>query len=372
MKAHTESALCFTEDAPLQLESGGTLGPIRLAYQTYGRLSAQKDNAILICHALSGDAHAAFESKETPGEIGWWDTVIGPGKAIDTNRYYVICSNVIGSCHGSTGPAERNPITQEPYGLSFPVITISDMVSAQKRLLEILKVSKLKLVVGGSMGGMQALQWTIQYPGIVEKCIPIAATASLSPQALAFDAVGRNAITSDSHWNSGKYHGKEKPKKGLAIARMIGHITYLSDESMVLKFGRRLQQRADYGYDLETEFQVESYLHYQGNKFGDLFDANSYLYLTKAIDYFDLKKKYGSLENAFQTVTTKFLLIGIHSDWLYPAKQSREIALSLMKLQKNVAFCELNSPYGHDAFLLENEEMSTLIRNFLDGNSHET
>jgi homoserine O-acetyltransferase len=342
------------QSTPLVLDSGQHLGPITLAYETYGHLNHSKTNAILVCHALSGDAHAAFSHEEDPSYIGWWDTFIGPGKALDTDRYFVICSNVIGGCKGSTGPSSINPQTGEAYALSFPVITIHDMVRAQKALIDALEISSLKMVIGGSMGGMQAMSWAIQYPDMVQSCVPVACTSTLSPQALAFDVVGRNAITSS------------KDEKGLAIARMIGHITYLSDESMALKFGRKLQEKNDYGYDFSTDFQIESYLKYQGDKFIDRFDANSYLYITQAIDYFDLAKTYGSLEAAFSGVKAKFLVAAIRSDWLYKPQDSKTIVQALMRLHKPVTYIELDSPYGHDAFLMDHGVLSDAVSAFLE------
>ncbi len=309
----------------LTLESGQTLSDVTIAYETYGQLNKDKSNAILVCHALSGDAHAAFKSKKDPKYIGWWDWFIGPGKTLDTKKYYVISTHVIGGCKGSTGPSSINPKTEKPYGLSFPVITVGDMVHAQKPLMDHLGIEQLNMVIGGSMGGMHALEWAIQYPQMVKSCVPIAATPFLSPQALAFDIVGRHAIMSDPHWKSGNYKNQDN-QKGLEIARMIGHITYLSNDSLDKRFGRKLQKRSDYGYDFDTEFQVESYLKYQGDKFISQFDANSYLYLTKALSYFDLAKKYHSLEKAFKKTLSKFLIIAITSDWLYTCDQSKLMA----------------------------------------------
>lgn len=352
----------FTQDSPLPLDSGASLYPVAISYETFGTLSATKDNVILICHALTGNSHVSG-SPELPG---WWDHLVGPKKAIDTNRFFVICSNVIGGCSGSTGPSSINPATGVPYGIQFPVITIGDMVRAQHALLTALEIPSLHAVIGGSMGGMQALEWAAMYPTYVKSVVAIACTARLSPQALAFDSVGRHAILSDPNWNNGFYYGLDiQPNRGLAIARMIGHITYLSEESMRLKFGRNLQQRSDYGYDFSTEFQVESYLQYQGDKFVNRFDANSYLYLTKAVNYFDLHKKYGSLDIAFQESQAHFLIISISSDWLYPPHQSKELVSTLMKLNKWVSYANLESPYGHDAFLIQNDQLSELIGSFV-------
>jgi len=356
----------FTKENPLILESGLSLGPVTLAYETYGTLNPDKSNAILVCHALSGDAHAAMAYQDHPDHIGWWNTFIGPNLAIDTNQYYVICSNVIGGCKGSTGPSSLNPETGIPYGTHFPVITISDMVKGQKKLIDQLGIQKLKMVIGGSMGGMQALTWAIDYPDAIASCVPIASTSKLSPQALAFDVVGQSAIITDPNWQKGEYTSDTVPEKGLSIARMIGHITYLSDESMALKFGRKLQEKADYGYDFSTDFQVESYLKHQGNKFVNRFDANSYLYITKAIDYFDLSKKFGSLEKAFLSVTAKFLVAAISTDWLYKPKESKEIVHALMRLNKKVTYLEIESPYGHDAFLMDHNHLGRAVSHFLE------
>ena len=356
----------FEISEDLHLESGATLGPVTIAYETYGELNQDKSNVILVCHALSGDSHAAFGTRENPEDLGWWDNYIGPQKAIDTNKYFVISSNVIGSCRGTTGPSSLNPRTKKPYALSFPVVTIQDMVKAQTLLIHSLGIKYIKAVIGGSMGGMQALAWAINYPEKIEKCIVLASTAKLSTQALAFDAVGRNAIITDPEWHNGNYSEKDtKPKNGLAIARMIGHITYLSDEFMDIKFGRKLQEQDDYGYHFATEFQVESYLKYQGDKFVNRFDANSYLYITKAIGYFDLVKKYGSLENAFKKVLAKFLIISFKSDWLYPPENSKLMVNALLKLNKEVSYFESSSPYGHDAFLLKDNELSEVISSFI-------
>lgn len=352
---HLLKMTLFSKDKPLLLECGKTLGPIEIAYETYGTLNEKKSNTILICHALSGDSHAAGLYKNDPENVGWWDWLIGPNKAIDTNKYFVICSNVLGGCKGSTGPSSINPKTNKPYGLDFPILTISDMVNAQKELISSLEIKKLKMIIGGSMGGMQAMEWAIQFPEMVESCIPIASTHQLSPQAIAFDAVGRHAILKDE-------------KNGLPIARMIGHITYVSTDSMNKKFGRRLQKKTDYGYDFDTDFQIESYLKYQGDKFATRFDAHTYLYITKALSYFDLSKKHGSLLKAFESVSAKFLVIAIDSDWLYPSAQSKAIVKTLIKLNKEVTYCELNSKFGHDAFLLENQDLKDIVSNYLEQN----
>jgi homoserine O-acetyltransferase len=353
------------EPDELVLANGEKLGPITLAYETYGELNAAKDNAILICHALSGDAHVAGYHTPEDKDPGWWDVMIGPGRAFDTDKYFVICSNIIGGCKGSTGPASTNPKTGQPYALSFPVITIEDMVNAQRALVDHLGIDQLCAVVGGSMGGMQALQWVVSYPERVRLVLPIATTHCLSPQAIAFDEVGRQAIMSDPQWQGGEYYGKSVPTNGLSIARMIGHITYLSDQSMHQKFGRRLQDKAEYGYDLVTDFQVESYLHYKGDSFVKRFDANSYLYITKAMDYFDLARAYGSLKRAFAKTKSKFLVVSFSSDWLFPSYQSREIATALRQNGADVVYTDIQTDYGHDAFLLEAESLTNLVSGFL-------
>jgi homoserine O-acetyltransferase len=356
----------------LILESGEKLGPITLAYETYGRLNKDKSNAILILHALSGDAHAAGYHSLNDRKPGWWDIMIGPQKAFDTNKYFIICSNVIGGCKGSTGPNSINPKTGKPYGLSFPVITIKDMVNAQKHLIDYLGIKRLLSLAGGSMGGMQVLQWTVSYPDMCYSAIPIATAPYLSAQAIAFNEVGRQAILADPNWKNGNYYNTNKiPSKGLAIARMIGHITYLSEESMHKKFGRRLQDKDKYSYKFLTEFQVESYLHHQGDSFVKRFDANSYLYITKAMDYFDISAGYKSLVDAFKNVKAKFLVISFSSDWLFPPSQSKEIANALRKNLKDVSYVEIKSSYGHDAFLLESKQLTILIKKFLNRISKE-
>ena len=349
----------------MTLECGRTLGPITLAYETYGELNEAGDNAILVVHALSGDAHAAGYHHPRDKHPGWWDIMIGPGRAFDTRKYFVICSNVIGGCQGSTGPSSTNPQTGRPYGLSFPMVTVRDWVDTQKVLIDHLGIKQLLGVVGGSTGGMQVLQWVVSYPDMVRLAIPIATTSRLSAQAIAFNEVGRLAIQSDPNWREGDYYGKSLPRRGLTIARMIGHITYLSDRSMHQKFGRKLQDKSAYGYDFRTDFQVESYLRYKGDHFVDRFDANSYLYITKAMDYFDLAQGNGSLEGVFAEVKAKFLVISFSSDWLFPTYMSKEIASALRRASADVIFTEIQTDYGHDAFLLESEQLSSLITNFL-------
>ena len=349
----------------MELECGQKLGPITQAYETYGQLSPERDNAILIVHALSGDAHAAGWHSPEDKKPGWWDIVIGPGKAFDTRKYFVISANIIGGCKGSTGPSSVNPATGKPYGLAFPMVTISDMVRTQKALLEHLGVRRLLSISGGSMGGFQALEWAVRYPDCVASAIPIATSARLSAQGIALNEVGRQAIMADPNWAGGEYYGQDTPRAGLAIARMIGHITYLSDEQMHAKFGRRLQDRKSFGYDFKTEFQVESYLRYQGDSFVRRFDANSYLYISKAMDYFDLPSRHGSLVQAFENVRAEFLVISIVSDWLFPTYQSKEIVKALKANLVPTTFVELDSPYGHDSFLLPNEQMSDAVSGFL-------
>ncbi len=355
----------FVPPHELTLDSGAKLGPITLAYETYGELSPPKDNAILILHALSGDHHAAGYYTPNDRKPGWWDNAIGPGKAFDTNRYFIICSNCIGGCRGSTGPASINPKTEKPYGMSFPFITIRDMVRAQKELIDSLGISRLLCVAGGSMGGMQALEWAVTYPERVVSVIPIATTSIHSAQNIAMNEVGRQAIIADPNWNNGDYYDSEPPSRGLAVARMVGHISYLSDKAMHEKFGRRLQDRENVSYNLLTDFQVESYLQYQGNSFTRRFDANSYLYITKALDYFDLSHGHSSLTEALREVQAQFLIISFSSDWLYPSYQSREIVKALKQNGIKVSFCEIKSDNGHDSFLLENTQQTRLIRDFL-------
>ena len=356
----------FTFAAPpdeLILESGEKLGHITLAYETYGALNAEKSNAILVLHALTGDAHAAgFHPDEN--KPGWWDNMIGHGKAFDTDKYFVICSNVIGGCKGSTGPASINPKTNKPYGLDFPLITIKDMVAAQSRLVHHLGIEKLLCVAGGSMGGMQVLQWAVSFPEMVRAAIPIATTAKHSPQQIAFNEVGRQAIMADPDWQNGYYYDNTPPVRGLAVARMVAHITYMSDVSMAEKFGRRVKEEKP-DKKFSPDFEVEGYLQYRGDNFVKRFDANSYLYITKALDRFDLTNG-SSLVKVFGAASpVKFLVIAFKSDWLYPAYQSKDIVRACKQAQIDVSYCEINSTYGHDAFLLEVEEEEHFIKNFL-------
>jgi homoserine O-acetyltransferase len=362
----TKTIRVVEPDNPLELECGKKLAPIDVSYETYGRLNEAGDNAILICHALSGNAHVAGYNSPDDRKPGWWDSMVGPGKGIDTNKFFVICSNFLGGCSGTTGPSSINPRTGKPYGLDFPIITIADMVNVQKLLLDKLGIKQLLAVVGGSIGGMQVLQWAIAYPDFVKGAIAIATTGHLGAQSVAFDAVGRNAILADANFAAGQYHNKEGPDRGLAIARMIGHITYLSEQGMREKFGRRLQGSDQYSYDFNSEFAVETYLDYQGQTFVERFDANSYLYITKATDYFDLQKDFGSLNKAFADVKSRFLIISFTSDWLFTPAQSEAMVNALVANGKDVSFCNIESSYGHDAFLLETEMLGSFISGFLD------
>jgi len=350
------------------LECGAKLGPITIAYETCGKLNDDKSNAVLICHALSGDSHVAGYYSEDDPKPGWWDIMVGPGKGIDTDKYFIICSNILGGCMGSTGPCTYHPKTVEPYGHDFPVVTIGDMVRAQKALLGHLGIKKILSVIGGSIGGMQVLEWSVRYPEMVVSAVPLATTTRHSALAIAFNEVARQAIMTDPNWNNGDYYAGPKPDIGLAVARMIGHITYLSDESMRLKFGRRLQDKSDFSFNFDADFQVESYLRYQGAKFVDRFDANSFLYITKAADYFDLEKQHGSgsTVKAFSKTGAKFLVVSFTSDWLYPTYQSKSMVNAMKKNGLDVSFCEIAAQWGHDAFLLPSERLTLLIRSFLE------
>lgn len=371
-------------DDELPLECGAALPGFTLAYETYGRLDARGANAILACHALSGDAHAAGlsrdrtapsavdgvgadEKKPMRGGLGWWDGMIGPGKAFDTDRYCVICVNVLGSCRGSTGPRSIDPRSGRRYDLDFPVVTVGDMVRAQRMLLDRLGVSRLVGVSGGSLGGMQALEWAVRYPDVVRGCIPIATTARLAPMGLAWSAIGRNAIMADPTWRGGRYEDDDPPRAGLALARMVGHVTYLSSTSIAEKFGRRLQERSEYSYSLANDFAVESYLRYQGDAFTRRFDANSYLYLSRALSYFDLARAHGrgSLADALARARARFLVLSFSSDWLYPPSDSAAVADALRATGADVESHVIASTYGHDAFLLEEAALTEHIRRFL-------
>jgi homoserine O-acetyltransferase len=353
---------------PFQLDSGAALGPITVAYQTYGRLNQARTNAILVCHALTGDQFAA-EPHPVTGKDGWWQLMIGPGRPLDTERYFVICANVLGGCMGTTGPVEINPATGRPYGLAFPVITIGDMVRVQALLLDHLGIERLFCVLGGSMGGMQVLEWAARYPQRVFSAVPIASAARHSAQNIAFHEVGRQAIMADPDWQGGNYlRTGRRPTRGLSVARMAAHITYLSEAALHRKFGRALQDRAGISYGFEADFQVESYLRHQGISFVDRFDANSYLYITRAMDYFDLAASYdGVLANAFRGCATRFCVISFSSDWLFPTAESRELVRALTAVAANVSFCEIETDRGHDAFLLEEPEFHRVLEGFLDG-----
>jgi len=354
------------QDAPLLLECGKKLGPIDVAYETYGQINEAGDNVILICHALSGNGHVAGYHSKTDKKPGWWESMVGPGKGIDTNKYFVLCSNFLGGCAGTTGPSSINPETGKPYGLDFPIITIADMVRVQKLLLDALGIRRLLAVIGGSIGGMQVLQWAIAYPDMMAAAIPVATTTHLGAQSIAFDAVGRNAILADANFADGQYQDKAIPAQGLAIARMIGHITYLSEEGMRRKFGRQLRSADKYSYEFNSEFTVETYLDHQGQSFVERFDANSYLYITKASDYFDLPRDYGSLEKAFANVKARFLVLSFSSDWLFTPVQSEAMVDALVANGKDVSYGNIASNYGHDAFLLETETLGAFLSSFLE------
>ena len=355
-------------DNPMILESGRTLGPVDIVYETYGEPNADRSNAILICHALSGDHHAAGVHDPHDRYTGWWDNMIGPGKGFDTRKYWVICSNIIGGCKGSTGPTSINAETGRAYGLDFPIVTIGDMVNAQKQLIDHLGISQLYAVAGGSMGGFQVLEWTLRYPQMARSAICIASAARLSTQAIAFNAVGRSAITRDPQWCNGQYNGSENgPEKGLAIARMVGHITYLSELLLDAKFGRRLQSANRLSFNFANEFAIESYLDYKGGTFTKRFDANSYLYITKAMDYFDISRSYGPLKAAFATAQSRYLFVSYSTDWLFPTAQTKEMVRALLSNGQSVSFINIESAYGHDAFLVEEAKLTPIIAGFLNG-----
>ena len=377
----------FELPAALPLDCGRSLATVTLAYETYGTLSAACDNAILVCHALSGDAHAAGWSADptTPtaldgvgadergaaarAGLGWWDGMVGPGKAFDTNRYFVVCSNVIGGCRGSTGPSSTDPATGRPYALDFPAVTVGDMVRAQTQLIDALGVDTLLAVSGGSLGGMQALEWAANYPERVRACIPIASTARLGSQGVAWNAIARNAIMADPNWQGGAYYATGRvPLAGIGVARMVGHVTYLSAASMAEKFGRRLQAGDKYSYRVDgADFAVESYLRHQAAKFAARFDANSYLYLSRALTYFDLARPHGgSLARALRDARAAFLLLAFSSDWLYPPADSAELHDALRRAGKAVEFHTIETTYGHDSFLLEEPRQTPLIAEFLE------
>jgi homoserine O-acetyltransferase len=353
-------------EKPLILDSGRELSPFTIAYMTYGTLNAERSNAILICHALSGDQFVASTHPVT-GKPGWWELAVGPGKAIDTDRFFVICANVVGGCMGTTGPSEIDPATGSPYGLDFPMVTIRDMVRAQTMLIDALGIDQLLCVLGGSMGGMQVLQWAASYASRVYAALPIATAARHSAQNIAFNEVGRQAIMADPDWRNGDYAlTGTHPSKGLAVARMAAHITYLSEAALQRKFGRLLQDREALSFGFDADFQIESYLRHQGMTFVDRFDANSYLYITRAMDYFDLAGGYGGvLAEAFRGTKTRFCLVSFTSDWLFPTIENKRIAHALNAAGANVSFVEIESDRGHDAFLLEEPELFDTISGFL-------
>jgi homoserine O-acetyltransferase/O-succinyltransferase len=358
----------FGADKPLRLDAGVTLSPFQIAYKTYGTLNAERSNAVLICHALTGDQHVASTNPVTR-KPGWWETMVGPGKPIDTERFFVICPNVVGACLGTSGPASTNPQTGKPWGLDFPVITIRDMVRAQAMLLDELGIETLFSVAGGSMGGMQVLQWAASYPRRVFSALPIACSTRHSAQNIAFHEVGRQAVMADPEWRQGRYLFEgTNPRRGLAVARMGAHITYLSDAALHRKFGRKFQDRDNPTFSFDADFEVESYLRHQGSSFVERFDANSYLYLTRAMDYFDLAADYdGSVANAFKGSETRFCVISFTSDWLFPTSESRAIVHALNAGGARVSFAEIVTDKGHDAFLLEEPELFAIVRGFLDG-----
>jgi homoserine O-acetyltransferase/O-succinyltransferase len=353
-------------DTPLQLRSGQVLEKFTLAYETYGRLNEDRSNAILICHALSGDAHVAgYHSHDPEEKPGWWDDAVGPGKMFDTERYFVICSNVIGGCQGSTGPSSPAADGQ-PYGLRFPFVTVTDMVAAQRCLIDYLDIDKLFSVAGGSMGGMQALQWAVDYPERVGSVLFLAATARSSTQNIAFNEIGRQAIYADPNWNNGDYYGRTLPASGLAVARMVGHITYMSESSLEEKFERRLQHGTQLGFGFSTDFAIESYLKHQGEKFVERFDANSYLYITKALDYYDVADGYANMQAALQQTQATYLVVSISSDWLYTAGQARELVDALREAKREVEYEHIQATFGHDSFLVEVETMTQIVGGYLD------
>ncbi|WP_343564004.1 homoserine O-acetyltransferase MetX [Kiloniella sp. b19] len=357
----------FQLEKPLELDSGLELTPVEIAYQTYGQLNERRNNAILICHALTGDQFVA-ETHPITGKKGWWDLMVGPGRPIDTDRYFVICSNILSGCMGSSGPASRKPESDQPYGQEFPVVTINDMVKAQKALVEHFGIEKLFAVVGGSMGGMQALQWAVSYPDMMEAVVPIATAPRHTAQNIAFHEIGRQAIMADPDWCQGNYHREGKtPRAGLSVARMTAHVTYLSEAALHRKFGRRLQDRKSLTYGFDADFQVESYLRYQGFTFVDRFDANTYLYITRAMDYFDLAAEHdGRLANAFMNSRARFCVVSFSSDWLFPTSESKSLVHALSATGADVSFVDIESDAGHDAFLLDVPEFREAIQGFLD------
>ena len=365
------NAHVFPPDFSLALESGATVNNLTVAYETYGTLNADKSNVILVCHGLTGDQFAAGEHPIT-GKPGWWTRLIGPGLSIDTDRYFVICPNVLGGCMGGTGPASVNADTKEVWGMSFPVVTIADMVKAQAALLDALGIDKILCVIGGSMGGMQVLQWVKSYRERVISAVPIATSWRHSAQNIAFHEIGRQAVMADPDWRGGEYYKYGvKPVKGLSVARMTAHVTYMSEAALHRKFGRKLQDISDLPYNFDVNFQVESYLRRQGSTFTERFDANCYLYITRALDYFDLTEGANALADVFDGVKTKFCIISFTSDWLFPTSESRHIVRALNATAANVSFVEIDSDKGHDAFLLDEPEMFRIINGFIDAVARE-
>jgi homoserine O-acetyltransferase len=358
----------FHPPRPLKFASGEELGPISVAYETYGTLNTDSSNAIFVCHALTGDAHAAGVHSESDRKPGWWDGFIGPGKGLDTSKYFVICANVLGGCQGTTGPGSINKSTGKRFCLNFPFLTVRDVVTVHSELVRHLGIRRLLAVVGGSLGGMQVLEWTIRFPDQVRSAIVLASAPKLSAQGIAFNAVGRRAIYADPGFSNGEYYESEGPRYGLALARMVAHITYLSEDSIELKFGRRLQDSDRFAFSMqkETEFQIESYLHYQGKRFVQRFDANSYLYLTRMMDYFDLAEGFPSLAAALSQSKARFLVASYDTDWLFPTSQSRNLVSALLQVRRHVTFLELRCPFGHDSFLIDLAPLAALVSPFLD------
>jgi homoserine O-acetyltransferase len=357
---------------PLKLQSGASIADYNLVVETYGQLNAQRSNAILICHALNASHHVAGINVSDPNDVGWWDNMVGPGKPIDTNQFFVIGVNNLGSCFGSTGPMSVNPSTGKPYGASFPVVTVEDWVNAQARVADHFQIDKFAAVMGGSLGGMQAMAWSMMYPNRIGHCIVIASTPKLSAQNIAFNEVARSAILSDPDFHGGDYYAHDvKPRRGLRVARMIGHITYLSDDDMAEKFGRELR-RADgaseeYNFNFDVEFEVESYLRYQGEKFADYFDANTYLLITRALDYFDPAKSFANnLSAVMKNIAAKFLVVSFTTDWRFAPERSREIVKALLDNKLDVTYGEIDAPHGHDAFLLEDSRYHNLVRAYFE------
>jgi homoserine O-acetyltransferase/O-succinyltransferase len=363
----TQFAELYSADDPLQLASGGTLDSVTVAFETYGQLNSQRDNAVFICHALTGDAHAAGRHNPNDAKPGWWDGFVGPGKGLDTDRYFVICANVLGGCQGTTGPGSVNASSGKRFCLSFPFLTVQDIVAVHSKLVDHFGIRSLAAVMGGSLGGMQVLEWAVRFPQQVRSAVVLASAARLAAQGIAFNAVGRRAIYADAGFNGGDYYDTDGPRYGLAIARMVAHITYLSEDSIELKFGRRLQENRQFAYAMqqETEFQIESYLHHQGKRFVQRFDANSYLYLTRAMDYFDLADGFPSLADAFRDTSARFLVVSYDTDWLFPTSQSSELVTALLKAGRHATYLELPCPFGHDSFLIDLDPLKDLIGPFL-------